>query len=71
MTLADTEKQSADPQAQAEQPATSAGEEHENPSALSPIEPDPSVEAPELVSVQENFEGVTAKKGQKGEKEAS
>lgn len=69
--LPDQEKQPADPQAQAEQPSASAGEEHGNPSALSPVEPDPSVEAPELVSVQESFEGLGANKGQKGKKKAS
>jgi len=69
--LPDQEKRSADPQAQAEQPSASAGEEHGNLSALSPVEPDPSVEAPELVSVQESFEGISANKGQKGEKRTS
>lgn len=71
MTLADQEKQPADPQAQAEQPPAPPDQGQGNPSGLSPVEPDPSVEAPALVSVQESFKGIAARKGQKAKKETS
>lgn len=58
--MSDREKHPEDPQAQSEPPTV---EDPGTPETPSPVEPDPNVQAPELVAVRESFEGIKAPKG--------
>ena len=58
-----SDKQSTKPQTEVEQPVPSVGKGNK-PQSISPVEPDPSVEAPKLVSLKESFEGITARRNQ-------